>query len=135
GLRNSRRSGAKPGSRKKPRSDEDRGRSGSTLLGLVGREVLPVAQVHDVLEHGRTGRKVRRVQEGVIEIVLTTGRAIHHGAALVNTVCVLRIVQADERSSVIERIPTPILDVTQEVVHTAICSKVLRPARSGVSWE
>src|SRR5690349_20050881 len=67
--------------KKKPRSVKIGTSRWSLLLSLVWCEVLPVAQVRDVLEHGRAWRKIRRIQEGAVERIITGWRVVDRGAA------------------------------------------------------
>ena len=46
----------------------------SETARLLWGEVLVIAQVHDVLEHGRARRQIRRIQEQSVEIVITRTR-------------------------------------------------------------
>src|SRR5207302_6399696 len=72
------------------------------LVQLLRREVLVIAQVHDVLEHGRAGGQVCRIQEKSVEGVATSWRTVHRGAAFEDAGVVFGIVHADQRSVVVE---------------------------------
>src|SRR5207237_7838335 len=95
------------------------------LISLVRSEVLPVVHVVHVAEHGRARRQVRRIQEQHVKGVIARRWRVNGCATLKDTGGVLRIVQADQRSLIVQRL-TPAFYVTQEVVYSAIGSKVLR---------
>src|SRR5271165_5862297 len=97
-------------------------------VNLLWREVLVVAQVHHVLEHGRAWRQVRRVQELDVKRVTTSRRAVDSGAALEDAGVVFRVVHADQRSVVIQGLAAPVFEITEEVVQSAVGAEVLTDA-------
>lgn len=64
-------------------------------LALLRSEVLVVAQADYVLEHGRAGRQVRRIQELGVEEIVTFWGAVHRIATFEIARVVLRVVHAD----------------------------------------
>src|ERR1019366_4379118 len=92
---------------------------------LIRPEVLPVTQVHHVLQHGRAGRQIRRGKKLSVEIVVTGRRTIDQVAALEGPSRVLCVVQTDQRSPIAKRGWAPVLNVAQEVVYSAIGSEIL----------
>src|SRR6266853_2491025 len=65
-------------------------------VGLLWCEVLVLAQVHHVLEHGRARRQIGRVQEQGVKGVTTRGRTVDCGAAFERSGVVFRVVHADQ---------------------------------------
>ena len=62
--------------------------------------------------------------------VIARRRAVHSGTALKNAGGILRIVEADKRSAIVQR-RSPRFDVSKKIVHAAIGPKILggRPSR------
>jgi hypothetical protein len=65
-------------------------------FGLLWCEVLVIAQVHHILEHGRARRQIGRVQEQGVKGVTTRGRTVDCGAAFERPGVVFRVVHADQ---------------------------------------
>src|SRR5258706_9201810 len=113
----------------KPRSvEQDRGGGWDAFSrALLRREPLVIAQADDVLEHRRTWRQVRRIQEQVVEEVVSDRRAVHYVAALEGAGSVLRIVHTDQRTCIVDGRPVcaSVLEVAQEIMHAAVGAEVL----------
>ena len=106
-----------------------RGKTGTPWfnLPLLRSEVLVVAQAYDVLEHGRAGRQVRRIQELGVEEIVTFWGAVHSITTLEIAGVVLRVVHAHHGSCIVHgrAVGTAIFQIAQEVVHTAVGTEVL----------
>src|SRR6202167_4567030 len=98
---------------------------------LLWGEVLVIAQVYDVLEHGRAWRQVVGVQEQRVEIKVTLRGVVDHGAAFECARVVFGVVHAHERTVVVEIHAAPIFRKAQEVVQSSVGSEVLRCATEG----
>src|SRR5271170_7938680 len=111
----------------KPRSAVRTGVGSDRCRELLRREALVRTQAHHVLEHGCSGRQIGRVQELRVEEIVSCWCSIDDGAALEYASVILRIIHADERTGVIHdgTVRTAVLEVAEEVVHTAIGAEVL----------
>jgi hypothetical protein len=122
--------GGCPGACLERKNAPARAGAGAIHFWLVRFEVLPVGQVDHVLQHRSAWRQLRRIQERVVEVVETRRRTVDQVAALESTGRVLRVIQTDQRSAIIQ--PTrsaPSLNVAQEVVDSAVGAEVLSCAR------
>src|SRR5271169_50719 len=101
---------------------------GLNFRRLLRREILVITQTHHVLEHRRSGRQIVRVQELRVKEIITLRSAVDRVAALEYSRSVLRVVHADQRSSIVDlrAVCTAVLEVAQEVVHTAVGAEVLQ---------
>src|ERR1700728_1134640 len=119
-------------------------RSGTGVSSCVGcellwSEALMEAQTDYVLEHGSSGRQVGGVQELRVKEVVTLWSAVDRIAALEDAGGILRVVHADQRTRIVHgcAVGAPVLEVTQEVVHTTVGAEILQTARRRPSrlWE
>src|SRR5215470_18684514 len=92
---------------------------------LLWRETLLITQVHDVLEHRRAGRQVRRIQEQYIEVIVTAGRAVYRRATLEYSRVVLGVVHAHQRPVVVHLDIPQGFEVAEEVVQATVGTHVL----------
>jgi hypothetical protein len=98
----------------------------------VRGEAWPVAQVVDVTEQWRSWRQVLWLREEMIEDVVSSRGIVGSVAALfVRSRRVTGVVQAGHRSLVIEGLTAPILQLTQEVVQSAVGAPVITDPSPG----
>ncbi len=97
---------------------------------LFWGEALVKAQTHHVLEHRSSGRQIVGVKELRIKEIVTRGSAVDRVAAFEDAGCILRVVHADQRASVVHRCSfsgvASVFQIAEEVVHSAVCSEILQ---------
>src|SRR5258708_13634045 len=102
------------------------------IQNLLRCKVLVRTEVVDVLELRRSRRQVARGQEQDVEVVVTSRRAVHRGAALECAGVVFRVIHADQRAVIVQGL-VPTLQISEEVVQPSIGSEVL--ANASPAWD
>src|SRR5436190_11526403 len=82
----------------------------------------------DVLEIRRARRKPVDVEERRVEYPIAIRRTVNVWAAvLVRAVVVMRVIEIDQRSAVVEPCTAPILKEPEEIVYTTVHPRIVTP--------